>query len=97
MNARDAVTVVRRMLQQGHDIAPETWRSDPIFRYATIGLGITAGLLLLRLFGPDVPELHAPPRVLPFDRPSVPEDRTGTKPRRRDGGTCRERRSLWHL
>ncbi len=47
-----ARTVAQHLLQRLLFAAPLAWRQDRIFRFATIGAGVTGLLLLLRLVGP---------------------------------------------
>jgi hypothetical protein len=47
-----ARTVAQDLLQRLLYAAPVAWRQDRIFRFATIGAGITGLLLVLRLIGP---------------------------------------------
>ena len=49
---------VQQRLRQLIEAAPEAWRQDRVFRGATIGVGITGALLLLRLAGPHAPQLQ---------------------------------------
>ena len=49
------------------DAAPEAWRQDRVFRGATIGVGITGALLLLRLAGS-----HAHPPLQPISSSLAP-------------------------
>ena len=50
---------VQQRLRQLIEAAPEAWRQDRVFWGATIGVGITGALLLLRLAGPHA---HPPPQ-----------------------------------
>ena len=59
-----ARTVVQDLLQRLLYAAPVAWRQDRIFRFATIGAGVTGGLLVLRLVGPH----DSVPRQVATDR-----------------------------
>ena len=49
---------MQQRFRQLIEAAPEAWRQDRVFRGATIGVGITGALLLLRLAGPHAPPLR---------------------------------------
>jgi hypothetical protein len=53
-----ARTVAKDVLQRLLYAAPIAWRQDRIFRFATIGAGVTGLLLVLRLMGPHEPALR---------------------------------------
>jgi hypothetical protein len=53
-----ARTVAQDVLQRLLYAAPIAWRQDRIFRFATIGAGVTGLLLVLRLLGPHDPTLR---------------------------------------
>ena len=68
-----ALAAAHGLLQRLVDATPTAWRQDPLFRGAAVGVGVTGALLLLRLVGPQAPELQ--PQVLgvvPTAAPSLP-------------------------
>lgn len=61
------------LLQRLADATPTAWRQDPVFRGAAVGVGVTGTLLLLRLVGPQAPELQLQTLgVMPPAAPSLP-------------------------
>ena len=62
---------MKQLLRRLIDAAPEAWRQDRVFRGATIGIGITGALLLLRLAGPHAPQLQLQPASVSLS-PAVP-------------------------
>ena len=52
------MSAMKQLLRRLIDAAPDAWRQDRVFRGATIGVGITGALLLLRLAGPHAPQLQ---------------------------------------
>lgn len=59
-----ALAAAEGLLRRLAAAAPAAWRRDPVFRWASIGAGITLALVLLRLAGPHAPELE--PRTLGY-------------------------------
>ena len=54
------------------EAAPVVWRQDRVFRGAAIGAGVTGALLLLRLTGPQMPELQSPSHTAGVPASAVP-------------------------
>ena len=72
-----ALAAAEGLLRRLAAAAPAAWRHDPVFRWASIGAGITLALFLLRLAGPHAPELE--PRTLGYTPPAGMQGLTGPR------------------
>jgi hypothetical protein len=66
------LTSAQERLQRLMDATPTAWRQDRVFRGAIIGLAITGALLVLRLVGPQAPQLQPPGLLTPAAVPALP-------------------------